>query len=358
MHSLEAFRAGGNEPGRTNALAMTASATNRQIKLAARPVGMPKRSDWEIADAAVGEPGPGEVLVKVAYISLDPAMRGWMNEGKSYIAPVKIGDVMRAGGVGGVIASNDPAFSIGDSVVGMTGVQRFAVGRAAGFAKIDPKVAALPVYLSTLGMPGMTAYFGLLDIAKPEPGQTVVVSGASGAVGSVVGQIAKLKGCRVVGIAGGSEKCAYLTKELGFDAAIDYKSEALDAALRAHCPNGIDVYFDNVGGETLDACLARLSLHARVVVCGAISQYNNTTPVKGPSNYLSLLVNRASMTGMVVFDYAQRYADGVRELGGWLASGKLKTREDIVAGLDTFPETLLMLFKGENFGKLVLKVED
>jgi len=337
---------------------VNATATNRQITLAARPLGLPKRSDWKIDDAPVGAPGPGEVLVKVAFVSLDPAMRGWMNEGKSYVAPVKIGEVMRAGGVGRVVASNDPALAVGDSVVGMTGLQRFALRRASDFTKVDPKLAPLPVYLSTLGLTGLTAYFGLLEIGKPQAGQTVVVSGASGAVGAVVGQIAKIKGCRVVGIAGGSAKCAYLTNELGFDAAIDYKAEDLYRELAKHCPSGIDVYFDNVGGETLDACLARLAMHARIVICGAISQYNNTTPIKGPSNYMSLLVNRASMTGMVVFDYAQRYAEGMRELGGWLASGKLKTREDIVEGLDTFPETLLMLFKGENFGKLVLKVED
>lgn len=337
---------------------MIAPSVNRQVKLAARPIGMPKRSDFAFADAPVGEPGPGEILVRVAYISLDPAMRGWMNDARSYIPPVKLGDVMRAGGIGEVVASGDPTFAVGDTVVGLTGVQRFALGRASDFTKVDPKLAPLPVYLSTLGMPGMTAYFGLLDIGKPEPGQTVVVSGASGAVGAVVGQVAKIKGCRVVGIAGGAEKCAYLVDELGFDAAIDYKADDLGKALGEHCPRGIDVYFDNVGGETLDACLARLALRARVVICGAISQYNNTTPVAGPSNYLSLLVNRASMTGMVVFDYAKRYAEGVRELGGWLASGKLKTKEDIVAGIDTFPETLSMLFKGENFGKLVLKVED
>ncbi|GAC1348772.1 MAG: NADP-dependent oxidoreductase [Vulcanimicrobiaceae bacterium] len=337
---------------------MNAPMINRQVKLAARPVGMPKRSDWDIADAPVGVPARGDVLVKVAYISLDPAMRGWMNDGKSYIPPVKLGEVMRAGGVGRVVASNDPALAVGDSVVGLTGVQRFALGRASEFTKVDPQQAPLPVYLSTLGMPGMTAYFGLLDVGKPQAGQTVVVSGASGAVGAVVGQLAKLEGCRVVGIAGGPAKCAYVKDELGFDAAIDYKAENLSAALAKHCPNGIDVYFDNVGGETLDACLALLAMRARVVICGAISQYNNTTPVVGPSNYLSLLVNRASMTGMIVFDYAHRYGEGVRALGGLLASGKLKTREDIVAGLDTFPETLLKLFKGENFGKLVLAVEE
>ena len=335
---------------------MVATSINRQVKLAARPVGMPKRSDFEFTDAPVGEPGPGQVLVKVAYVSLDPAMRGWMNEGKSYIPPIGIGEVMRSGGVGEVIASNDPAFAVGDSVVGTTGVQQYALGRASDFTKVDPRLAPLPVYLGTLGMPGLTAYFGLLDIGKPQPGQTVVVSGAAGAVGAVVGQVAKLHGCRVVGIAGGPEKCAYVRDELGFDVAIDYKGEELYGALAKACPNGIDVYFDNVGGATLDACLAHLAMRARVIICGAISQYNATSKIVGPSNYLSLLINRASMTGMIVFDYATRYPEGVRALGGWLATGKLKTREDIVPGIDTFPETLLMLFKGENFGKLVLKV--
>jgi NADPH-dependent curcumin reductase CurA len=205
-------------------------------------------------------------------------------------------------------------------------------------------------------MPGMTAYFGLLDIGEPKPGETVVVSGAAGAVGATVGQIAKLKGCHVVGIAGGAEKCRFLLQELGFDAAVDYKSGDLKKALKAACPNGIDVYFDNVGGEILDTCLALISPRARIIICGAISQYNNTTAIKGPANYLSLLVNRAKMQGMVVFDYAPRYAEAAKEMAGWMAEKKLKSKEDIVEGLETFPETLLKLFSGENFGKLVLKV--
>jgi len=221
---------------------------------------------------------------------------------------------------------------------------------------VDPGLAPLPVYLGTLGMPGMTAYFGLLEVGKPKAGDTVVVSGAAGAVGQVVGQIAKIKGCHVVGIAGGADKCAYL-RSIGFDAAIDYKHEDLKAALKQHCPKGVDVYFDNVGGEILDAVLTQLAMHARIVICGAISQYNEAK-MKGPSNYMSLLVNRASMTGMVVFDYASRYAEAAREMAGWMAAGKLKTREDVVEGLETFPETLLKLFKGENTGKLVLKVAE
>ncbi len=255
-----------------------------------------------------------------------------------------------------MIASKHPRFAVGDHVTGSFGVQEYAVANGKDVTKVDTGVAPLPVYLGTLGMPGMTAYFGLLDIGKPKPGDTVVVSGAAGAVGMVVGQIAKIKGCRTVGIAGGAQKCAYIANELGFDAAVDYKTEDLKKALRQHCPEGVDVYFDNVGGDILDAVLTQLARGARIVICGAISQYNNTGPIKGPANYLSLLVNRASMTGMVVFDYAERYGQAACEMAGWMAAGKLKSREDIVEGLETFPDTLLRLFKGENTGKLVLKV--
>jgi len=332
------------------------STTNRQFKLAKRPVGMVQRSDFDYTESPVPVPGDGEVLVKILYISLDPAMRGWMNEGKSYIPPVGIGEVMRAGTVGRVIASNDPGIAVGEHVLGTLGVQEYAVAKAKGLTKVDPTLVPLPVYLGTLGMPGMTAYFGLLDVGKPKAGDTVVVSGAAGAVGQVVGQIAKIKGCRVVGIAGGQDKCDYL-RSIGFDAAIDYKHEDVKSALRQQCPKGVDVYFDNVGGEILDAVLTQLAMHARIVICGAISQYNETQ-ITGPRNYLSLLVHRASMTGMVVFDYASRYGEAAREMAGWMASGQLKTREDVVEGLETFPETLLKLFKGENTGKLVLKVAD
>ena len=328
---------------------------NRQVRLAARPMGLPKPSDWKFTEEAVREPAEGELLVEVSHISLDPAMRGWMNDAKSYIRPVAIDEVMRAGGAGKVIASRHPDFKAGELVAGSFGVQKYALSDGKGVRKVDTRFAPLSTYLGALGMPGMTAYFGLLDIGKPKPGETVVVSGAAGAVGSVVGQIAKITGCRAVGIAGGADKCAYLTEKLGFDAAIDYKSEDVKAALKTHCPDGIHVYFDNVGGDILDAALSRLALHARIVICGAISQYNNTTPVKGPANYLSLLVNRASMTGMVVFDYADRYAEGAREMAQWIAAGKLVAKEDVVeGGIDAFPETLLKLFKGENFGKLVL----
>ncbi len=334
-------------------------AVNRQVRLAARPVGLPKPSDWSYTEERVSEPGEGEVLVKVGYISLDPAMRGWMNDGRSYIAPVGVGDVMRALAAGEVIASNHPDVAVGDHVTGLLGVQEYAAVNGHAVMKVDPGLAPLPVYLGTLGMPGMTAYFGLLDIGRPAAGETVVVSGAAGAVGGVVGQIAKLKGARAIGIAGGVQKCRYVVGDLGFDAAIDYKSQDVAAGLREHCPKGIDVYFDNVGGEILDAALARLARHARVVICGAISQYNATGAMTGPSNYMSLLVNHASMTGFVVSDYGERYAEGAKEMASWLSEGKLKTREDIAeGGLQRFPETLLGLFEGKNTGKLVLRVAE
>jgi NADPH-dependent curcumin reductase len=334
------------------------SAINHQFRLAARPVGLPKRSDFNYTDEPVGDPGSGQILVKNLYISLDPAMRGWMNEGRSYIPPVGIGDVMRAGAVGRVIASQNPGFGVGDHVVGMFGVQEYALSDGKGVNKVDPRLAPLPVFLGTLGMPGLTAYFGLLEVGAVKAGDTVVVSGAAGAVGMSVGQIARIKGARALGLAGSPEKCEYVVKELGFDACINYKTEDVKAALRQHCPNGINVYFDNVGGEILDAALAQLARGARVVICGAISQYNSTSGVKGPQNYLSLLVNSARMEGFVVFNYAARYAEALREMAGWRAAGNLKSREDIVSGLETFPEMLLKLFTGENFGKLVLKVAD
>lgn len=331
--------------------------TNRQFRLAARPVGLPKRSDFEIVEEPVREPGDGEILVRAEYISLDPAMRGWMKEGKSYVPPVGIGEVMRAYAAGEVIASRNAAFNVGEKVTGVFGVQQYALSNGKGVYRADTNFAPLPVYLSVLGMTGMTAYFGLLDVGAAKAGDTVVISGAAGAVGAVVGQIAKIKGCRAIGIAGGADKCRYLVDELGFDAAIDYKHDDVHEALKEHCPKGVDVFFDNVGGEILDLVLAQLAMHARIVICGAISQYNNTAPIKGPSNYLSLLVNRARMQGMVVFDYVARYGEAAREMAQWLAQGKLKSREDIVPGFDTFPETLLKLFRGENNGKLILRAE-
>lgn len=328
---------------------------NHQFRLAARPVGMPKRSDWNYIEEPVREVRDGELLIKILYISLDPAMRGWMNDGKSYIAPVGIGEVMRAGAVGQVSASKNPKFAAGDYVVGMLGVQQYAISDGKGLTKVDPNIVPLPLYLGAIGMPGFTAYFGLLDVCQPKAGETVVVSAAAGAVGAIVGQIAKLKGCRVIGIAGGPEKCGYIVKELGFDAAVDYKHENVYMALQRHCPSGIDIYFDNVGGEILDYALGLLARKGRISICGAISQYNNTGGIKGPANYLSLLINHGRMEGFVVTDYAERWGEAGRELAGWYLSGKLKTREDIVEGIETFPDTLLKLFRGENFGKLILK---
>ena len=336
------------------------SLINHQVRLASRPVGLPTRDNWRFTTEPVAEPGPGGVLVKTLCLSLDPAMRGWMNEGKSYIPPVEIGAVMRAGGVGKVIASNNAAFAVGDYVNAGLDVQEYCLIpeeqiKRSGMFKIDARMG-LTAWLNVLGMPGMTGYFGLMDVGQPKAGDTVVVSGAAGAVGQTVGQIAKLKGCRVVGIAGGKAKCDWVVKELGFDACIDYKAGDVKAGLKEHCPKGVDIYFDNVGGDILDAVLTRITRGARIIICGAISQYNNTTPVKGPANYLSLLVNRARMEGIVVFDYADRYPLAIAEMAGYLKDGKMKSKEDVVDGIENFPETLLKLFNGENFGKLVLRV--
>jgi NADPH-dependent curcumin reductase CurA len=333
------------------------SPTNRQVRLAARPSGLPRDSDWEHREEPVPQPGAGEFVVEVSYISLDPAMRGWMNAGASYIDPVEVGDVMRAGAVGTVSASEHPAFAIGDPVYGVFGVQEHALSDGKGVIKIDPSLAPAPTYLGTLGATGLTAYFGLLDVAKVKEGDTVVVSGAAGAVGSAAGQIAKIMGARTIGIAGGAEKCRWLVQELGFDAAIDYKNEDVRRALREHAPKGVDVYFDNVGGDVLDAVLTRLARGARIVICGAVSQYNATEAVQGPSNYLSLLVFRASMTGMVVFDYADRFGEATAAIAGWMREGRIVSREHIVdGGVPAFPQALLKLFAGENTGKLVLRV--
>jgi NADPH-dependent curcumin reductase len=338
--------------------------TNHQIRLAARPVGLPARDVWQFTDEALTEPATGGIVVKTLSLSLDPAMRGWMNEGKSYIPPVAIGEVMRAGGVGKIIASSNPKFAVGDVVAGGLGVQSYSVFeeagiKRAGIAKIDQRLGSINQWLNVLGMPGMTGYFGLMDVGQPgltRADETVVVSGAAGAVGQTVGQLAKIKGCRVVGIAGGQAKCDWVVNELGFDACIDYKSGPVKDGLKTHCPEGVDIYFDNVGGEILDTVLTRINRKARIIICGAISQYNNTTAVQGPKNYLSLLVNRARMEGIVVFDYADRYPVAIAEMAGYLKDGTMKSKEDVVVGLNTFPETLLKLFNGENFGKLVLQV--
>ena len=328
---------------------------NTRVLLARRPTGLPGPDTWTIETAECSGPGEGEFLAEVRYISLDPAMRGWIKEGKSYIEPVEVGAVMRAGGVAEVVESRHPDFAVGDHVVGISGVQSLWLSNGKGVSKVDPGRAPLPKYLSALGMPGMTAYFGILEVGAIAEGETVLVSGAAGAVGSLVGQIAKIKGCRTVGIAGGPEKCARLTGDFGYDAAIDYKSESLYPALKKACPEGIDVYFDNVGGETLDAALAFLRFRGRVAICGAISQYNEQK-VKGPENYLSLLVNRARMEGFIVFDFAKDYARGIADMGRWMQEGRLVSHEHVVKGIETFPETLLMLFDGRNQGKLMIEV--
>lgn len=333
------------------------SEVNRQIRLARRPRGDVRPEDWEHHDAPVEPPEEGQFAARTRYLSLDPAMRGWLDDRPSYVPPVGLGEVMRAGSIVEVTASRHPDYRPRDLLVGMFGVQEQVVSDGAGARKVDPGVAPVPTYLAGLGMTGMTAYFGLLDIGRPQEGDTVVVSGAAGAVGSVVGQIAKIKGCRVVGIAGGPEKCASVIGEFGFDTCIDYRDGNVRDALRVECPDGIDVYFDNVGGEILDAALANLAPHARVVICGAISQYNNREGMYGPRNYMALLVRRARMEGFLVFDYAPRFGEAASELAGWMLDRRLKSHEQIVKGtVDDFPATLQMLFRGENTGKLILEL--
>jgi len=328
--------------------------TNRQVRLAARPFGLPRRGDWEFTSEAVPAPVPGEFVVEISHLSIDPAMRGWMSARPSYMPPVEIGAVMRAGAIGRIIASEHPGFAVGEHVYGTFGVQEYAVSDGRGVIKVDTSLADLPVYLGVLGMTGLTAYFALLDVGKPKEGDTVVVSGAAGAVGSVAGQIAKIKGCRVIGIAGGPEKCRVVTEEFGFDGAIDYRMPDLRRMLRELAPRGVDVYFDNVGGEILDDVLTCIARGARIIICGAISQYNESE-VRGPANYMMLLVARASMTGMLVFDYADRYPEAMAALAGWYRAGRLAAHETILrGGVEDFPETLLKLFEGANTGKLIL----
>lgn len=330
---------------------------NTAVRLAQRPVGTPKANDWAIVNEAIPHLSAGQFLTRVEMISLDPAMRGWLDDRPSYLPPVGIGDVMRANAVGEVIVSEHPKFPVGTSVLGAFGVQQFAVSDGTGVTRIDPKLGTPSMYLGVLGTTGLTAYFGFFDHGKPRAGDTVVVSAAAGAVGSIVGQLAKINGCQVVGIAGGAEKCSYITDELGFDAAIDYKSGNLREEFTKACPRGIDIYFDNVGGAILNAALANLALGARVVVCGAISQYNAEAVTPGPSNYLSLLVRRSTMSGFIVFDYQQQYRTAQKRLAAWVASGQIIAPETLVPGtVADFPSVLLRLFTGDNVGKLILDV--
>ena len=336
---------------------MPTALTNRQFRLASRPSGLPSAEDWKYTEEPVPHPAAGEALVQNLYISLDPAMRGWMNESRSYIKPVAVGDVMRALDVGRIVESRHPNFAAGDYVSGAFGVQCYAITDGRFAYRIDPELAPLPTYLSALGLTGMTAYFGLLDVGRPQPGETVVVSAAAGAVGQVAGQIARIKGCKVIGIAGGAAKCRFIVDELGFDAAIDYKAGNVRSALKERCPERVHVYFDNVGGEILEAVLSLLARRARIVICGSIAQYNTPGAMRGPANYMALLVDRARMEGFVVFDYEARYPEAIRDIATWMREGRLQSQEDIVDGIEHFPDALLRLFRGENMGKLLLRVD-
>jgi NADPH-dependent curcumin reductase CurA len=318
---------------------------------------MPTADDFRVDESEAAEPGPGQVLVRVTMISLDPAMRGWMDDRPSYLPPIGIDEVIRAGGVGEVVASENHRFPVGSVVQGNTGVQQYAVLDGAGLTRVDPSLGTPSMYLGVLGMTGMTAYFGLFEHGRPRAGDTVLVSAAAGAVGSIVGQLARINGCRVVGVAGGADKCAYVTNDLGFDTAVDYKGPALRAAVHEACPDGIDVYFDNVGGAVLNAALTNLAMHARIVICGAISQYNAEQSTPGPSNYMALLVRRATMTGFLVFDHAAEFRGARRRMARWVAEGRITAPESIVRGpITDFHETFLRLFAGDNVGKLILDI--
>jgi len=330
---------------------------NTQWVLASRPVGMVAASNFERREVPVPEPAEGELLVHNLYLSLDPAMRGWISDARSYMPPVAIGEVMRGGCVAEVLDSRHAAFSPGELVFGMFGWQDYAVSEGTGVLRV-PEDVGPTLALGALGWTSLTAYFGLAEIGKPAPGETVVVSGAAGATGSVVGQLARLRGARVIGIAGGAEKCDWVTRELGFDAAIDYRSEDVRARLKEQCPDGIDVYWDNVGGEILEAALGRLAVHARVVYCGAISSYNASSPPPGPRNYMQVLIRRARVEGFLVFDYVDRIDEALAELVPLVRSGQLRYREDIREGLDSAPAALGDLFTGANDGKLIVRVGD
>ena len=331
------------------------NSVNRQFLLAARPEGMIKTTDLQYHEADMPSPGQDQTLVKVSHISLDPAMRGWMENHGGYMAPLEVGDMMRAGCIGEVVESSSDKLPVGRLVSGSLGMQEYAVtdGKSIPVQVLaegtDPEAA-----LGMLGGTGMTAYFGLLELGQPKPGQTVVVSGAAGATGSIVGQIARIKGCRVVGLAGSDEKCAWLTDELGFDVAINYKTQNLRQELKRSCPNGIDVYFDNVGGEILDICLALLAMNARVVICGGISRYNEETLPPGPTNYFNLVFKRARMEGFIVIDYAHRFVEAATEMQVWIDAGLLKQRTTIVRGFEKLPQALVQLFEGVNTGKLMV----
>jgi NADPH-dependent curcumin reductase len=330
---------------------------NHQWRLSSRPVGNLTEANFQWTEEAVPALQDGQVLVRSLYLSLDPANRGWVREGGSYRDEIPLGAVMEGGAVGVVEESKHPKFQAGDNVQGMFGWQEYVVSDGKGITKL-PNMPGLPLtaYLGLFGHIGLTAYFGLLDICSPKPGETLVVTAAAGAVGSIVGQIGKLKGCRVVGIAGSADKCQWIVDELGFDAAINYKQEKVSAALRRTCPNGIDIDFENVGGEIFDAILAQINLGARIALCGLISQYNATTPVPGPYNLVNLLAKRAKLQGFIVTDYMPRAQEAMKDLGEWYMQGKLKYRVEVVEGLRNAPTALNKLFEGSNQGKLIIKV--
>jgi NADPH-dependent curcumin reductase CurA len=328
---------------------------NRQVTLAARPVGFPKDSDFALVESEVPKPGPGEVLVRAQYLSVDPYQRGRMSEARSYAKPVQIGEVMTAQGVGDVVESNDPRFAEGDAVVGTLGWQEYALARG-GSIRNAVDGAPLQANLHVLGTNGLTAYFGLFDVGQPRPGDTVVVSAAHGAVGQIVGQLAKIAGCRAVGIAGGPEKARELTELFGYDVAIDYKSEDVGAALKPACPNGVDVYFDNVGGEITDEVLRRLARGARVAICGQISQYCATEQQLGPRNLGALIVSRARIEGFLTYDFAHRFGEAIPRLAQWLAEGKLRYTEDVLEGIERTPEAFFRVLRGDNRGKQLVRL--
>ena len=328
---------------------------NRRVLLASRPTGWVSEANFKLEDAPMPAPAEGEVLVKNLWLSLDPYMRGRMNEGKSYAAKQELGEVMIGGTVGEVVESRHPKFAKGDQVLGMLGWQQYGLSDGKGLNKVDASRVPLSAYLGVLGMPGVTAWVGLLDICQPKAGETVLVSAASGAVGSVVGQIAKIKGCRAVGIAGGRQKCDYVVKELGFDACVDYKAGALNDDLKAAAPNGIDCYFENVGGEILDGALRRMNAFSRIAVCGLISQYNATDPY-GVKNFQSILTNRIKVQGFIVSDRMELWAKALPDLAGWVAAGRIKYRETVTEGLENAPKAFIGLLKGENFGKQLVRL--
>jgi NADPH-dependent curcumin reductase CurA len=329
---------------------------NLQIVLSSRPQGSVSEKNFGFVESAVPSPREGEVLVRNLYLSLDPYMRMRMNEGKSYAPPVQIGDVMVGGTIGAVVASRDPRFKTGDAVSGRLGWQLYAVAEANTLRKVDTHGAPLSTALSVVGMPGVTAWYGLLKIGEPKPGETVVVSAASGAVGSVVGQIARLKGCRAVGIAGGPMKCAYVVDDLGFEACIDYKSDMFESRLREATPDGIDIYFENVGGRVLDAVLPLLNAFARIPFCGYISEYDGSASY-GVQNMRSLLVSRARLQGFIISEHLDIWEEALSDLSGWLAAGKINYRETIAHGLESAPAAFIGMLQGRNFGKQLVKLD-